>query len=115
MAKIIQMKDADGNVYPQIAPSGDRWHFITNASATTVNIAVPNSFRGLLAIFHGSDTSNRNGLYMVVSTTSGAVFCEAIKSATGATITKSANKLTITTTVSMYIFGIGNALLNVQS
>ena len=57
-------------------------------------INIPNLYRGILISFDANDATC--GMYFVKSTTNGAVSTVAIRDASGITLTKSTNTLTIT-------------------
>lgn len=105
----LQFPDASGT----IALESNTYQYfgsITNGSSKSYSF--PNSYRGLLHISSGSETSGRNGLYSVVVSSTGTVYVAPLVSATTATITKATNKITIAiTTINSYIGFIGNSVI----
>lgn len=64
---------------------------IQKSSSATFNI--PNSYKGLVITF--GVANNMNGLYLINTSSSGAVSCLPVLSASDLTITKATNSLTI--------------------
>ena len=82
------------------------FHTVTNAN--TVNLNVPNNYRGVLVTV--DSTGTRNGAYIIYATGGGVIGVEKILEATGLTITKTTNNLAITSAGSTHI-----AIMNVST
>lgn len=75
------------------------FHTVTNAN--TINLNVPNNFRGTLVTI--DSTPNRNGAYIVYATGSGNLGIVPLLEATGLTLTRTTNNLAITSAGSTHI------------
>lgn len=103
MAKIIQMKDADGNVYPQIADSEVTTEKLYGYQRKTISTAT-NTFTleaGVyLCVVTRTNSSNtaQSGLYVIQSYPTGLSNICSIVSSSVATLSISGSTLTVTTT-----------------
>ena len=81
-----------------------------NASQT---FTVPDSSRGMLLVQRGSDTTGVHGLYSILSTNTGAVYCSPLFAAASITVTKATNSVTLANAGNaIYISWIGNNLIS---
>lgn len=107
MAKYAgQLKDANGN---DLLLSTDNLHGgyigvpFGCASNATIQIRIPNSFRGFMIIAAASTSATINGIYNVACNSSGTVTTYAFNSATSVTLSTTANTLRIENSSSAYL------------
>lgn len=102
MAKIIQLKDSDGNVYPQLASnsvpvntiSGYKTQYYSSGGTYTATLDSGTPYLVIVTRNNTASTSY-DGLYLVVPHTSTG-HVDTIKSASNVTVSISSTTLTVT-------------------